>query len=312
MADRVLAELISVLRPDVFAGEAALTIINDMRYVPNRDACLALYATLIEPRRQNSYHVVGSVEHSIPSASEFYELYDLVPVLLYEERSVRKITDITSVLENLIQYPFDFSGWHRTSDLDCYLQLIPTPLEQREIARDMTIICTPETSDMNRAMIRNWLTETKSFPLWRRETVKQAVYLMNEHSVEMNKHHQPTVILQALERASNIHGFSQNDRICYQQGIIQSIQPTLFSSLLTSVTPTEMEIAGMIDRVIKDEVAVGGMVLIRADSDHKKKRRNPFAYPENMTVPPVFTLVDDSEVAAAIFKQMEESFVKEK
>ena len=232
-ADCVLAELISVLRPDVFAGESALTIINGMTHVPNRDTCLALHAILTKSRRQDAYHHAEGEVHPIPSTFEFYELYDLVPVLLYERRSAQRIPDIMSALQSLVQYPFDLSGWHQTSDLDFYIKSIPTPLEQREIARDMKIICTPETSDMNRAMIRNWLTETKFFPLWRRETVRQAAQLMNTYSANVRKSepHQPTEILQALEkasnireRASNIRDFSQDDCIRYQQRIIQTIE----------------------------------------------------------------------------------------
>ncbi len=302
-ADHVLAELITILRPDVFAYESAIHAINSMTYTPNKEACLALHTAFTESRRQSTFQYMDNASRLPLTPAEIYELYDLVPVLLYKSQGIHVITDKTLVIHQLIHYPINFYGWEKTASLESYLASIPTPYEHREIARDMKEICSPATSDMNRAMIKNWLIETKSSPVRRRETVKQASQLMNKQQFEAKEdsRYQPSDILQALERSSELHASSEEKRIAYQQHITQTVSTLL---LQTTSHATDTEIAVLINRIARKEMLhVSAKLNSSFESRLTNKRKNPFGYPEDRVVPAVFTVMYSNDVTDDSYEQ---------
>ena len=165
ITDDALAELINVLRPETLLGQFADDYITCMTFSNNQRACRALKDTIAP---------------CYVDVETLYVIYNFAPALYYGHAA---LDDKISIIDNFIRPHPHFEllqRWGIDKRNEDYLRSIPTVDEYRCMACDFGCLATYATSNMNKAMIRNWLNEHKATPTLRHAIVEQTVTLMNQ------------------------------------------------------------------------------------------------------------------------------------
>ena len=174
MHDAALAELMNVLRPEILLGQSADRCIEKMMFQKNKEACCALKDSV----RRCTTHV---------SAEELYEIYELAPALFYDHRAFVEKMNIIDGLIHPHPHFESLSSWGQTETITQYLKSLPTLMEYKNMARDFQCLANYAISNMNKAMISNWLIEHKGTPKLRSAIVEQTASLMNQPDFKNKK-----------------------------------------------------------------------------------------------------------------------------
>jgi hypothetical protein len=253
ISDNALAQLMHALRPETLLCQFSDSYDPAMTFPNNADAYRALKNTMRHAPRPVD---VGTI----------YEIYNFAPALFHDGSYIRdksSLDEKISIIRNFI-YPHPhfemLQRWNRELILlacpkdrlttisaanSDYLRSIPTVDEYRCMACDFGYLATYATSNINKAMIKNWLVEHKATPTLRHAIVEQTAILMNQpdsHTTKINtaldSHStnpldfmlldpmcQPTDILEALyQTTANRTDLQEDTKIAMQWNVVWHVK----------------------------------------------------------------------------------------